>query len=67
MALIDTGQAAARLGVSRRRVRQLIDDKKLAARWLAGGWVIEEAELSKVKTYGKPGRPPKVPKQTAAP
>lgn len=59
MKLISTDEAAERLGVSGRRVRQLIDEGKLPAQYVGGGYVIDESELDKVKVYGKPGRPPK--------
>ena len=65
MKLIGTDEAAERLGVSGRRVRQLIDEGKLTAQYVGGGYVIDEAALEGVKVYGKPGRPPKV-KPTAA-
>lgn len=59
MKLISTDEAAVRLGVSGRRVRQLIDEGKLAAQIVGGGYVIDEAALEGVRVYGKPGRPPK--------
>jgi excisionase family DNA binding protein len=59
MKLISTDGAAARLGVSGRRVRQLIDEGKLNAQYVGGGYVINESALGAVKVYGKPGRPPK--------
>jgi excisionase family DNA binding protein len=59
MKLISTDEAAERLGVSGRRVRQLIDDGKLPAQYVGGGYVIDEAALEGVQVYGKPGRPPK--------
>ncbi|HEX7176404.1 MAG TPA: excisionase family DNA-binding protein [Pyrinomonadaceae bacterium] len=58
MKLISTDEAAERLGVSGRRVRQLIDEGKLAAQYVGGGYVIDETALEGVKVYGKPGRPP---------
>lgn len=59
MKLISTDEAAARLGVSGRRVRQLIDEGKLPAQTVGGTYVINEADLDSVKVYGKAGRPPK--------
>jgi excisionase family DNA binding protein len=59
MKLISTDEAATRLGVSGRRVRQLIDEGKLVAQYIGGGYVIDEAALESVKVYGKAGRPPK--------
>ncbi len=58
MKLISTDEAAERLGVSGRRVRQLIDEGKLSAQYVGGGYVIDEATLEGVKVYGKAGRPP---------
>ena len=60
MKLISTDEAATRLGVSPRRIRQLIDDGKLVAQYVGGGYVIDESALAAVQTYGKAGRPPKV-------
>ena len=65
MKLISTDEAAERLGVSGRRVRQLIDEGKLPAQYVGGGYVIDEAALESVKVYGKPGRPPKPKAETA--
>jgi len=59
MKLISTDEAAERLGVSGRRVRQLIDEGKLSAQYVGGGYVIDESALEGVQVYGKPGRPPK--------
>ncbi len=59
MKLIGTDEAAERLGVSGRRVRQLIDEGKLSAQYVGGGYVIDESALEGVKVHGKPGRPPK--------
>ena len=59
MKLISTDEAAERLGVSGRRVRQLIDEGKLSAQYVGGGYVIDESALEGVPVYGKPGRPRK--------
>ena len=59
MNLLSIKEAAERLGVSARRVNQLIDEKKLIAQKIGSQFVIKEADLSKVKIYGKPGRPKK--------
>jgi excisionase family DNA binding protein len=56
--LLSTAQAAEALGVSVRRVRQLIDEGKLSARQVGRDYVIEAAALEGVQVYGKPGRPP---------
>jgi excisionase family DNA binding protein len=52
--------AAEKLGVSARRVNQLIDERKLIAQKIGSQFVIKEDDLLKVKIYGKPGRPAKV-------
>ena len=59
MKLLTIKEAAEKLGVSARRVNQLIDEKKLIAEKIGSQYVIKEDNLSKVKVYGKPGRPPK--------
>lgn len=59
MELLSTAQAAEKLGVSERRVRQLINEGKLSAHKLGRDFAIEESALETVKTYGKAGRPPK--------
>jgi excisionase family DNA binding protein len=58
MNLLTTIQAAQKLNVSERRVRQLINEGKLKAHKLGRDYAIEETELKSVKTYGKAGRPP---------
>ena len=57
MKLLTTKEAAAKLGISIRRVRALISEGKLTAHKLGRDYVIEEAALSRVRTYGKAGRP----------
>ncbi len=59
MKLLNTHDAAVVLGVSSRRVRKLIEDGTLAAHRIGRELAIEESALDSVKTYGKPGRPPK--------
>ena len=59
MKLVSAKDAAVKLGVSDRRIRQMIKDGKIKAVHVAGGYVIEESELEGVKTYGKAGRPKK--------
>jgi excisionase family DNA binding protein len=59
MGLLSTAQAAEKLGVSERRVRQLINEGKLSAHKLGRDFAIEESALDSVKTYRKAGRPPK--------
>ena len=60
--LLSTAEAAESLGVSVRRVRQLIDEGKLTARQVGRDYVIEAGALEGVRVYGKPGRPPKAVK-----
>jgi len=60
MKLVSAKDAAEKLGVSDRRIRQMIKDGKIKAVNVAGGYVIEESELENVKIYGKAGRPRKV-------
>ncbi len=59
MALLNTQQAAERLGVSVIRIRQLIRAGKIEAQNMGRDYVINEAALANVTTYGKPGRPKK--------
>lgn len=59
MNLLNTNQAAERLGVSVRRVRALISEGALKAHQLGREYAIEESALADVKVYGKPGRPSK--------
>ncbi len=66
MKVISTGDAAGKLGVSGRRIRQLIDEGKLPAQYVGGGYVIDESALEGVKVYGKAGRPPNTKAQTKA-
>ena len=57
MKLLTTKEAAEKLGVSERRVRQLINEGKLKAHKLGRDYAIEESVLESVKIYGKAGRP----------
>ncbi len=59
MKLMNTAEAAEKLGVSVRRVRQLIAEGKISAHNLGRDYAIEESALAEVKTYGKAGRPSK--------
>lgn len=61
MNLLNTNQAAEKLGVSVRRVRALITEGTLKAHQLGREYAIEESALANVKVYGKPGRPAKQP------
>jgi excisionase family DNA binding protein len=66
MKLINTTEAAEALGVSVRRVRQLIAEGKLVAQNLGRDYAIEASALESVKVYGKPGRPPRTPQALQA-
>ena len=59
MNLLNTSEAAERLGVSTRRVLALIEEGKLRAQKVGRDYAIEESALEGVSVYGKPGRPPK--------
>ena len=56
MGLISTAQAAERLGISKQRVFQLIQDGRLPAQKVGPIYVIDAAVLKTVKRM-KPGRP----------
>lgn len=59
MNLLNTTEAAERLGISARRVLALIEEGKLTAQKVGRDYAIQESALDSVKVYGKPGRPPK--------
>ena len=59
MKVIGTKEAAEKLGVSLRRVQQLIEQGTLPAQKLGRDFAINEDDLSKVTIYGKAGRPTK--------
>ena len=67
MKLLNTTEAAEKLGVSVRRVRQLISEGKISAHNLGRDYAIEESALVQVKTYGKAGRPSKAQIEKATP
>jgi excisionase family DNA binding protein len=54
--IIDTAAAAAELGVSRRRVVQLIGEGRLPAQRVGRDYAILESDLARVRDR-KPGRP----------
>jgi excisionase family DNA binding protein len=67
MELLNTSEAAARLGISARRVLALIEEGKLIAQKVGRDYAIQESALEGVKVYGKAGRPPgKVSKASKA-
>ncbi len=57
--LIGTKEAAEKLGVSLRRVQQLIELGTLPAQRIGRDYLIQLKDLSKVTIYGKRGRPKK--------
>ena len=59
MKVIGTKEASVKLGVSLRRVQQLIEQNVLPAQKLGRDFAINESDLSKVTIYGKAGRPKK--------
>lgn len=64
MTLLNTQQAAERLGVDPSRVRRLILDGRLPAQKIGRDHLIEEGDLALVAER-KPGRPPKTLDQAA--
>ncbi len=66
MKLLSTNDAAARLGISVRRVQALIEAGQLSAHKLGRDYAIEESALDSVKVYGKAGRPPKAKAEIGA-
>lgn len=57
MPVIDTTEAARRLGITRRRVLALIQDGRLPAQRLGErSWAINESDLKRL-VLRKPGRP----------
>jgi excisionase family DNA binding protein len=55
--LLDTNQAAERLGVSRRHAWSLVRDGKLPAQKVGRTYVIKASDLKLVEKRRKPGRP----------
>ena len=58
--MLTTGEVAVRLGVSLRRVRQLIEQGRLPSQQFGRDHLIKESDLKLVEDR-KPGRPPKQP------
>lgn len=58
MGILSTAEAAVKLGVSVRRVQQLVKVGRLPAKVFGGSLMIEEKDLKLVKNR-KPGRPKK--------
>jgi excisionase family DNA binding protein len=65
MALITTAQAAEKLGISVRRVQELISSGRLPAQQFGRTYVVDEDDL-KLVAERKPGRPRKSPNTEAA-
>jgi excisionase family DNA binding protein len=57
--LLSVAKAAARLGLHRTRINQLIDSGDLPATMIGGRYVIHEDDLERVKERRPPGRPPR--------
>jgi excisionase family DNA binding protein len=56
---LSVSQAAEKLGVSRWRINQLINDGRLPAQRIGRAYVVNEADLELVRER-RPGRPPKI-------
>jgi excisionase family DNA binding protein len=63
MGLITTAQAAERLGISVRRVQELISTQRLPAQQFGRTYVVDEEDLKLVENRIV-GRPPKVKAET---
>ena len=63
MKILNTKETAQKLGVSIRRVQQMIEEKTLPAQKVGRDYIVLEKDLENVTVYGKPGRPPKVSKK----
>lgn len=57
--LLDTNEAAERLGVTRRQITTLIQQGKLRATKMGRDWFIDEDDLESVKERPGRGRPRK--------
>jgi excisionase family DNA binding protein len=64
MGLITTAQAAERLGISVRRVQELISSQRLPAQQFGRTYVVNEDDLKLVENR-KAGRPPKAKAATS--
>jgi excisionase family DNA binding protein len=65
MGLITTAQAAERLGISVRRVQELIGSQRLPAQQFGRTYVVNEEDLKLVENR-KVGRPPKAQTEKAS-
>jgi len=59
MKFITTKEVAEKLNISRSRVYQLIEEKKLIAKKIGRDFLIKESSLANIEIHSKPGRPPK--------
>lgn len=59
MAQITTTEAAQRLGVTDRRVRQLIEEGALKGEKIGRDYLVDEESVEAAKKRPKPGRPSK--------
>ncbi len=59
MKMLSTKEASEKLGVSIRRVQQMISEGTLPASKVGRDFIILEKDLESVTIYGKPGRPKK--------
>jgi excisionase family DNA binding protein len=59
MNLLTVKEAAVKLGVSARRVHQLIEENTLKAQKVGSYYIIQEKDLEGVTIHGKAGRPKK--------
>lgn len=55
--MYSTKEVAEKLGVSIRRIQQMITEGTLAANKVGRDFIILEKDLETVTVYGKPGRP----------
>lgn len=65
MTLITTAQAAEKLGISARRVQELINSGRLPAQQFGRTYVVNEDDL-KLVAVRKPGRPPRAQAEPAS-
>lgn len=62
--MLPTKQAAARLGLAARTVKDHCADGRIKAEKIGRDWLIEEAEVERYKRERKPrGRRPKAPRR----
>lgn len=54
---LTTEEVAKKLGVSVRRIRQLLQAGKFSAKKIGRDWIIDSNSIAEVKVYGTAGRP----------